>query len=144
MVGLAILLVAGTTIAVRIVEAGKPLGATLNRGIRITHRWVSLAFIGTLPLLLIFRDAAIVSGLAIGALVLLLLTGLQMSSGHYLRRWRRGRIRRGASAPSPIPRHHIMDEVGDNEGPNTPALPVRQVSFTVERHQHSRAQVASH
>jgi hypothetical protein len=89
------------TIAARIVARGKPLGATLNRGIRTAHRWISLGLVGTIPLPLLFEDNAIITAVPIGAFVVLLLTGLQMSIRHYLTRWRRSRSRAHAHGSAP-------------------------------------------
>lgn len=97
----AILLVIAATITARIVARGKPLGAALNRGIRTAHRWTSLGFAGSIPLLLLFEDNATITAIPIAALVVMLLTGLQMSIRHYLTRWRRSRSRAQAHGSAP-------------------------------------------
>jgi hypothetical protein len=94
MVMLAILLTVATTITARVVTRDAPVAPAYHRGVRTLHRWSSIGFVASVPLLLVVGDSPVPAGLAITTLVVLLLTGVQMSGRHYLVRWRRRRNRR--------------------------------------------------
>lgn len=95
---LSIVLAGAVTVAAAAARSGRP-GATLNRWVRTVHRLSSIGFVVAAPAAIAFSDVQVVGFVAIAALVVLLLTGLQMSVRHYSGRWRRRR--HAAVAPSP-------------------------------------------
>ena len=101
MVMLAILLTVATTITARVVTRDAPVAPAYHRGVRTLHRWSSIGFVASVPLLLVVGDSPVPAGLAITTLVVLLLTGVQMSGRHYLVRWRRRRNRRDRAGSQP-------------------------------------------
>ena len=79
---------------------------SLNRWIRILHRWISMTFVVVATLLIIQvvpPGAAFnaVSVIAILLLVLLIITGLWMAVHHYSVRFRRPRVRSTARQTIP-------------------------------------------
>ena len=89
MVMLAILCTVAVSVIANLVANGRPVGPTVSRGIRVTHRWTSVLFVVTLPLALILGESAWATTPTIVFLVVMLVTGVQMSTRHYLTRWRR-------------------------------------------------------
>jgi hypothetical protein len=94
MVLLAIVLTVATTVTAWVVTRDAPVGPAYHRGVRTLHRWSSLGFSAVVPLLFVAQDAPVTAVLAVVTIVVLLLTGVQMSGRHYLVRWRRRRTRR--------------------------------------------------
>jgi hypothetical protein len=97
MVVLAIVLTVATTVTAWVVTRDAPVGPAYHRGVRTVHRWSSLGFTIAVPLLFVAQDSPVTAALAVVTIVVLLLTGVQMSGRHYLVRWRRRRNRRDAS-----------------------------------------------
>lgn len=74
----------------------------LSHRFRTVHRWASLCFVIAVPLLLLNPGALWSGVLGVGALLVLLVTGLQMDARHYLaRRRRRGQSRDRSAASLP-------------------------------------------
>ena len=94
MVLIAIVLTVATTVTARVVSSDAPVGPAYHRGVRTLHRWSSLGFAAAVPLLVVAQDSPLTTVLAVVTIVVLLLTGVQMSGRHYLIRWRRRRNRR--------------------------------------------------
>jgi hypothetical protein len=101
MVMLAILLTVAATVTARVVTRDGSVAPAYHRGVRTLHRWSSIGFVASVPLLLVAGDSPVTAGLAVTTLVLLLLTGVQMSGRHYLVRWRRRRSRRDRVGSQP-------------------------------------------
>jgi hypothetical protein len=94
MVLLAIVLTVATTVTAWVVTRDAPVGPAYHRGVRTVHRWSSLGFTIAVPLLFAAQDSPVTAAQAVVTIVVLLLTGVQMSGRHYLIRWRRRRNRR--------------------------------------------------
>ncbi len=101
MVLLAIVLTLATTVTAWVVTRDTPVGPAYHRGVRTVHRWSSLGFTIAVPLLFVAQDSPVTAALAVVTIVVLLLTGVQMSGRHYLIRWRRRRNRRDRARSQP-------------------------------------------
>jgi hypothetical protein len=97
MVMLAILCTIAASVVANVVARGRPVGPTISRGLRVTHRWTSVLFVVTLPLALLLSESAWATAPPIVFLVVMLITGVQMSIRHYLTRWRRRHTSRSAA-----------------------------------------------
>jgi hypothetical protein len=106
MVMLAILCTVAASVVANLVARGRPVGPTVSRALRVTHRWTSVLFVLTLPLALTLAESAWATTPPIVFFVVMLITGVQMSIRHYLTRWRRRHasrlaLRAATLAPQP-------------------------------------------
>jgi hypothetical protein len=58
MVMLAILFTVAASVMANLVARGRPVGPTVSRALRVTHRWTSVLFVVTLPVALLLAESA--------------------------------------------------------------------------------------
>lgn len=101
---LGLVLVVALSVAAPLKARQQPVAPAVNRWSRSLHRWTSIVFLVVVPTALVLQDSTAVGVVGITAVVVLLLTGLQMNGRHYRARWRRRQARTGhsdVSTPSP-------------------------------------------